>query len=242
MCGMWRSRSQKLTAALGVVILVLTVPSFLLAEAAKEKVTVTARNKVSIDLDSDVTVFEGSVKIIYGDVEITAERAEVKERKVAVLSGNVKLIQPDITLTGEVFTAYINEKRVVAEGNVVLTKEETRADASPDSSEETDTVTVMCDKMDLSTKTRGFTAEGNVEVKRGSSFANADHATYAESEKVVVLTGNVAAEGKNGENIKCGKLIFRTDRDYMEAETEVVFEFDIDEDDIDEDDKGQERE
>jgi lipopolysaccharide export system protein LptA len=218
--------------ALVLVLLALIVPLVFVAGAAKEKVTVTATNKVTVDLDADVTVFEGNVRITYGDVELMAERAEVKERRIATLTGNVKLIQPDVVLIGEVFTAYINEKRVIAEGGVVLTKEETRAGEGPGSlsERETDTVTVMCDKMELSTKTRGFKAEGNVQVARGSSFAEADQATYVESEKVVVLSGNVAAEGKNGENIKCGKLIFRTDRDYMEAETEVVFEFDIDED------------
>ncbi|NLA07768.1 MAG: hypothetical protein GX872_09075 [Firmicutes bacterium] len=224
--------------ALGLALFALLAPSVLGAEAAKEKVQVTAKDKVTVDLDTDVTVFEGSVRIAYGDVEIMAERAEVKERKTAHLSGNVKLIQPDVVLTGEVFTAYINEKRVVAEGGVVLTKEEVRANEGQDSSLEKDTVVITCDKMDLSTKTRGFTAEGNVQVRRGSSFAKADEATYRESEKVVLLMGNVSAEGKNGESIKCGKLIFRTDKDYMEAEEEVVFEFEIDEDTNDQTETG----
>lgn len=229
---MSRLGSKTIKATLIPVILALIMPLAFAAGAAKEKVTVTATNKVTVDLDADVTVFEGNVRISYGDVELYAERAEVKERKIATLTGDVKLTQPDVILTGEVFTAYINEKRVVAEGGVVLTKEEIRADEESDSpsKEKKDTVTVMCDKMELSTKTRGFKAEGNVRVARGSSVAKADQATYVESEKVVVLSGNVAAEGKNGENIRCGKLIFRTDRDYMEAETEVVFKFEIDED------------
>ena len=230
--------SRKVKAALGLALLALLALLVLVAEAATEKVRVTATKKVTVDLDADVTVFEGNVRIAYGDVEIMAERAEVKERKIAHLSGNVKLIQPDIVLTGEVFTAYINEKRVVAEGGVVLTKEEVRANEGQDSSLEKDTVVITCDKMDLSTKTRGFTAEGNVQVRRGSSFAKADEATYRESEKVVLLMGNVSAEGKNGESIKCGKLIFRTDKDYMEAEEEVVFEFEIDEDTNDQTETG----
>jgi len=239
MQAVWRWRSQKVKAALGLLFLVVILPSVAVAEAPKEKVRVTAADKVTIDLNADITVFEGSVRITYGDVELIADRAEVKERKTAVLSGNVRLVQTDLVLTGEVFTAYINEKRVVAEGDVVLTKEEARADDGEGSSSEreTDTITVTCAVMELSTKTRGFTAEGNVEVKRGSSFAKADHATYAESEKVVVLTGDVAAESKNGEKIRCGRLIFRTDRDYMEAETEVVFEFEVDEDTGDEEEE-----
>ncbi len=239
MQAVWRWRSQKVKAALGLLFLVVILPSVAVAEAPKEKVRVTAADKVTIDLNADITVFEGSVRITYGDVELIADRAEVKERKTAVLSGNVRLVQTDLVLTGEVFTAYINEKRVVAEGDVILTKEEARADEGEGSSSEreTDTITVTCDVMELSTKTRGFTAEGNVEVKRGSSFAKADHATYAESEKVVVLTGDVAAESKNGEKIRCGRLIFRTDRDYMEAETEVVFEFEVDEDTGDEEEE-----
>ena len=239
MQAVWRWRSQKVKAVLGLLFLVVILPSVAVAEAPKEKVRVTAADKVTIDLNADITVFEGSVRITYGDVELIADRAEVKERKTAVLSGNVRLVQTDLVLTGEVFTAYINEKRVVAEGDVVLTKEEARADDGEGSSSEreTDTITVTCAVMELSTKTRGFTAEGNVEVKRGSSFAKADHATYAESEKVVVLTGDVAAESKNGEKIRCGRLIFRTDRDYMEAETEVVFEFEIDEDTGDEEEE-----
>ena len=208
------------------LILLLT----LTAAAAREKVTITATDKVTVDLDADVTVFEGNVKISYGDVELYAEKAEVKEREVAILTGNVKLTQPDIVLTAEAFTAYINERTVVAEGDVILTKEELTAEdelGSPSEGEK-ETVTIMCNKMELSTKTRGFKAEGALRVIRGESWARADPAAYEESEKVVVLSGNVEAEGKNVETIKCGKLLFRTDRDYMEAEEEVVFEFEID--------------
>lgn len=205
--------------AFGLVFLSLAALSVSAADTTKEKVTVTAQNKVSVDLNADVTVFEGGVKIAYGDVEIMAERAEVRERKIATLTGGAKLVQSDMVLRGEVFTAYISEKTVIAEGGIVLTKEE-----------ETDTITVECDKMELSTKTRGFKAEGNVRVRKGSSWAKANQATYVENDKVIVLQGDVVAEGKNGESIKCEKLIFRTDRDYMEAETEVVFEFEIDED------------
>lgn len=208
------------------LILLLT----LTAAAAREKVTITATDKVTVDLDADVTVFEGNVKISYGDVELYAEKAEVKEREVAILTGKVKLTQPDIVLTAEAFTAYINERTVVAEGDVILTKEELTAEdelGSPSEGEK-ETVTIMCHKMELSTKARGFKAEGDVRVIRGESWARADQAAYEESEKVVVLSGNVEAQGKNGETIKCGKLLFRTDRDYMEAEEEVVFEFEID--------------
>ena len=144
---MSRLGSKTIEATLIPVILALIVPLAFAAGATKEKVTVTATNKVTVDLDADVTVFEGNVRISYGDVELYAERAEVKERKIATLTGDVKLTQPDVLLTGEVFTAYINEKRVVAEGGVVLTKEEIRADEESDSpsKEKKDTVTVMCD-------------------------------------------------------------------------------------------------
>ena len=218
MRAMLRIMSRK-GLAFGLVFLSLAALSVSAADATKEKVTVTAKDKVSVDLNADVTVFEGGVKIAYGDVEIMAERAEVRERKIATLTGGAKLVQSDMVLRGEVFTAYISEKTVIAEGGIVLTKEE-----------ETDTITVECDKMELSTKTRGFKAEGNVRVRKGSSWVKANRATYVENDKVIVLQGDVVAEGKNGESIKCEKLIFRTDRDYMEAETEVVFEFEIDED------------
>lgn len=209
------------------------------AEAAKEKVVITADKKVTVDFDADITVFEGEVRISYSDVVITADRAEVKARKVATITGRVKLVQPDITLTGDVLTAYISEKRVVVEGNVVLTKDEERSEgsksaggsagsgaASPGGKER---VVVACDRMELKTSTRGFSATGNVTMKRGETHARADRATYTEKDKLAVLEGNVFAEGKNRETVKCQKLLFRTDREYIEALDKVTLEFEVEE-------------
>lgn len=210
------------------------------AEAAREKVVITADRKVTIDFDADVTVFEGNVRISYSDVVITADRAEVKGRKVATITGDVRLTQPDVTLTGQVLTAYISEKRVVVEGAVSLTKDEEKAaagDAGGQVSQgsqgtqvgTTEQVIVTCDRMELSTRTRGFTASSNVEMKRGDTYARAERATYTEKDKLAVLEGNVFARGKNEETVKCGKLLFRTDRDYIEALDRVTLEFEVEE-------------
>lgn len=213
------------------------------AWAAKEKVVVTADKKVTIDFDADVTVFEGNVRISYSDVVITADRAEVKGRKVATITGIVKLVQPDITLTGDVLTAYISEKRVVVEGSVTLTKDEEKSGGAGAAGAGTvseglggtgspagkERLVVTCDRMELKTSTRGFTASGNVEMRRGNTFARADRATYTEKDRLAILEGNVFAKGKNGETVRCGKLLFRTDRDYIEALDKVTLEFEVEE-------------
>ncbi|MGE5588693.1 MAG: LptA/OstA family protein [Clostridia bacterium] len=214
--------------------------------AAGEKVVVTADKRVAIDFDADVTVFEGSVRIAYSDVVITADRAEVRERKTATITGNVKLVQPDIVLTGDVLTAYISEKRVVVEGGVTLTKDEKKsgnagkdgagaasggasgAGGAGDSSGK-ERVVVTCDRMELKTSTRGFVASGHVEMKRGNTLARAERATYTEKDRLAILEGNVFAEGKNKETVKCGKLLFRTDRDHVEALDNVTLEFEVEE-------------
>ncbi|MGE5584673.1 MAG: LptA/OstA family protein [Bacillota bacterium] len=200
------------------------------AEAATEKVVVTADKRVTIDFDADVTVFEGNVRISYSDVIITADRAEVKGRKTAAITGSVKLTQPDITLTGDVLTAYISERRVVVEGGVTLTKDEERAgDATATGTGAKERVVVTCDRMELRTNTRGFVAAGNVEMRRGDTFACAERATYTEKDRLAILEGNVIARGKNQETVKCGKLLFRTDRDHMEALDKVTLEFEVEE-------------
>ena len=219
------------------------------AWAAKEKVVVTADKRVTIDFDADVTVFEGNVRISYSDVVITADRAEVKGRKVATITGNVKLVQPDITLTGEVLTAYISEKRVLVEGGVTLTKDEEKSGGAgavgagavsggaggvggaggAGGSAGKERVVVTCDRMELKTSTRGFVASGNVEMRRGNTFARAERATYTEKDRLAILEGNVFARGKNGETVKCGKLLFRTDRDHIEALDKVTLEFEVEE-------------
>ena len=211
-----------ITLLLLILIKVLTFAS----SETKEKVIITALTKATIDLDDDITIFEGNVKVSYADVELSAQRAEIEEREIAILTGNPELTQPDITLTGKVFTVYIGEKKVIVDGDVNLIKEEVKRNEN--SNEEINIVTITCDKMELYTKTKGFKAEGNVWVSKNSSYAKADFATYEENEKAIVLSGNVFAEGKNSETMKCGTLIFRTDKDYMEATEEVVFEFEID--------------
>ncbi len=211
-------------ARMAVAIVLASVALLSLgAEAAKEKVVITADERVTVDFDADVTVFEGGVKISYSDVSITADRAEVKERKVATITGRVVLVQPDMTLTGGLLTAYINEKRVVVEGNVTLAKDE------GESAGEKERVVVTCDRMELRTSTRGFSAFGNVSVTRGETRARADRATYTEKDKLAVLEGNVQAEGKNRETVRCQKLLFRTDREYLEALDEVTLEFEVEE-------------
>ncbi|MGE5593728.1 MAG: LptA/OstA family protein [Betaproteobacteria bacterium] len=189
--------------------------------AAKEKVVVTADKRVTIDFDANVTVFEGNVKISYSDVVITADRAEVKGRKTATITGNVRLVQQDITLEGKVLTAYISEKRVVVEDGVTLTKKEATAGNGE--------VVVTCGRMELDTNTRGFVASGNVEMKRGDTLARGERATYTERDKVAILEGNVFAKGKNGETVNCARLLFRTDRDYIEALDKVTLEFEVEE-------------
>jgi len=190
--------------------------------AAKEKVVVTADKRVTIDFDADVTVFEGNVKIAYSDVVVSADRAEIKGRNTATITGNVKLVQQDITLEGKVLTAYISEKRVVVEDGVTLTKKE----AAPGGKED---VVVTCGRMELDTNTRGFVASGNVEMKRGDTLARGERATYTEKDKLAILEGNVFAKGKNGETVNCARLLFRTDRDYIEALDKVTLEFEVEE-------------
>ncbi|MEW6106536.1 MAG: LptA/OstA family protein [Bacillota bacterium] len=234
---------MKIALAITLTAIALLAPG---AWAAKEKVVVTADKRVTIDFDADVTVFEGNVRIAYSDVVITADRAEVKGRKVATITGNVKLVQPDITLTGEVLTAYISEKRVVVEGGVTLTKDEEKSgDAGgagagavsggaggargAGGSAGKERVVVTCDRMELKTSTRGFVASGNVEMRRGNTFARAERATYTEKDRLAILEGNVFAKGKNEETVKCGKLLFRTDRDHIEALDKVTLEFEVEE-------------
>ncbi|MCR4401205.1 MAG: hypothetical protein NUW12_00245 [Firmicutes bacterium] len=236
--------------ALLAVLVALAAP-WTVAMAAGEKVVVTADKKVTIDFDSDITVLEGNVKITYSDVVITAERAEVKDRKIATITGNVRLVQPDIVLTGDVLTAHISEKRVVVEGGVTLTKDEEKSGSTGASSAGTakasgsgnsgggtavtsgssskERVVVTCDRMELQTNTRGFVASGHVEMKRGDTLARADRATYTEKDKLAILEGNVFAKGKNDETVKCGRLLFRTDRDHVEALDNVTLEFEVEE-------------
>lgn len=218
---------RRALAARALAGLVLAAVAFLCcgAEAAKERVAITTDGKVTVDFDTDVTVFEGGVKITYSDVTITAERAEVKARKVATITGRPTLTQPDVTLKGDVFVAYISEKRVVVEGNVVLVKDEEKAGAPG----EKERIEVSCDRIEVTTSTRGFTASGNVRVKRGGTEARADRASYTENDKLAVLEGNVSAQGKNGEKVQCERLLFRTDREYLQAADRVVLEFEVEE-------------
>lgn len=229
------------------------------AGKAREKVQIRADRRGDYDLEKGVLVLEGNVVITQGETVIKADRVEIDmNKKIARVTTGVNLTQTDLVLTGKTFTAYLNDKRVIVEGGVVLQKDEEQASIkqAADTAEgvgkagttgtggkgeglksgskgeaggkKKDRITLRCDRLEYWTEKKESTATGNVVVTKGETKAWGDKAVYREKDKLFTLTGKVRVERGDGETMACEELTMLTDRDAVTAKNNVEIEFETD--------------
>lgn len=214
----------------GILLFVVAVFALSIPVQAKP-VKVTAYQSVVHKGAKGDTVFEGGLKIEYDDIVITADRATVNmDAGIAKLGGKVALVQGDVTIGCDSMDLNIKKKIAAVTGSVRLQKRETQVEKDEAGKPKVSVITLTCTAMEIFTDTQDFNASGNVSMTRDKQRAQAAHASYKNSEKMLILTGSVFIEGENKESIKCDRAELHTDQTMVAAEgTKMEITFDIEE-------------
>jgi len=211
-------RGLALAMAIIVPCLLLALPA-----AAAKPVKVTADSRLVHQGSKGDTIIEGGLSIEYDNVRITADKATVNmSAGTALLTGGVTLVQGDVRLTSDTMNINMKEDKASMLGNVKLTKVEEQLERDAAGKPATTTITLGCNKLDISTVTQDFAADGKVTLAKGGQTAQCDRAVYTSSAKSVVLSGAVTIKGEDNESIKCDKATIYTDRDRLEAEGKAM--------------------
>lgn len=231
-CGYRKARGAEFRMKPGGILLFLALFVAVWGSCfAAEKVSITAEKRLGYDLGKNALSLEGNVRITQGETLIMGERAEIDtDKKIARITGGVMLTQPDTVLRCASLVVYLNERRVVADGDVVLEKDEKQSSEGGASKEvRKERVTLRCLHLEYWTSRKEARASGNISVVKGKTRAWSSEAVYSEKNKVLTLTGNVRVERDSGEKLTCGELAFYTDRELVEARSSVSVEFEIEE-------------
>lgn len=204
------------------IILSLIILLSFYASAQEEKketeesvVNIQADN-VIYDKSTDKMVFGGNVIITQEDITLTAQEADFDvDKKIGQIKGDIKLVQSDITITGETLEAFLNDKRYIFQGKVILVQER------KDEEDKEDNITWNCNNLEIFTDTQDLTATGEVKILKKDYIITAEKAVYNDKEQKITLTGRVRIEEEAGRWITGDKAVFYIDSERLEVEGNV---------------------
>lgn len=204
------------------IILSLIILLSFYASAQEEKketeesvVNIQADN-VIYDKSTDKMVFGGNVIITQEDITLTAQEADFDvDKKIGQIKGDIKLVQSDITITGETLEAFLNDKRYIFQGKVILVQER------KDEEDKEDNITWNCNNLEIFTDTQDLTATGEVKILKKDYTITAENAVYNDKEQKITLVGKVRIEEEAGRWITGDKAVFYIDSERLEVEGNV---------------------
>lgn len=204
------------------IILSLIILLSFYASAQEEKketeesvVNIQADN-VIYDKSTDKMVFGGNVIITQEDITLTAQEADFDvDKKIGQIKGDIKLVQSDITITGETLEAFLNDKRYIFQGKVILVQER------KDEEDKEDNITWNCNNLEIFTDTQDLTATGEVKILKKDYIITAEKAVYNDKEQKITLTGRVRIEEEAGRWITGDRAVFFIDSERLEVEGNV---------------------
>lgn len=204
------------------IILSLIILLSFYASAQEEKketeesvVNIQADN-VIYDKSTDKMVFGGNVIITQEDITLTAQEADFDvDKKIGQIKGDIKLVQSDITITGETLEAFLNDKRYIFQGKVILIQER------KDEEDKEDNITWNCNNLEIFTDTQDLTATGEVKILKKDYTITAENAVYNDKEQKITLTGRVRIEEEAGRWITGDRAVFFIDSERLEVEGNV---------------------
>lgn len=204
------------------IILSLIILLSFYASAQEEKketeesvVNIQADN-VIYDKSTDKMIFEGNVIITQEDITLTAQEADFDvDKKIGQIKGDIKLVQSDITITGETLEAFLNDKRYIFQGKVILVQER------KDEEDKEDNITWNCNNLEIFTDTQDLTATGEVKILKKDYIITAEKAVYNDKEQKITLVGKVRIEEEAGRWITGDRAVFFIDSERLEVEGNV---------------------
>lgn len=185
-------------------------------EEKKESVVNIQADNVIYDKSTDKMVFGGNVIITQEDITLTAQEADFDvDKKIGQIKGDIKLVQSDITITGETLEAFLNDKRYIFQGKVILVQER------KDEEDKEDNITWNCNNLEIFTDTQDLTATGEVKILKKDYTITAEEAIYNDKEQKITLVGKVRIEEESGRWITGDKAVFYIDSERLEVEGNV---------------------
>lgn len=203
--------------------------------------TATKRREIELELQagsarwdeaSGRRVLEKNVRLRHRDTEFTADRIELvmegNRARLAVATGNPRAVDPRNTVTGERFTIYLEERRVVVEGGFrVVTRpkegarDEAKKEAAP-AKEQVAGVTqpgattgqkslrdkvqgetvITGQKLEYDYRRKNVAAEGNLKIVNRGRTITAQSMTYSDRTEDLVLNGEtIRWEDEKGQHV-----------------------------------------
>ena len=185
-------------------------------EEKKESVVNIQADNVIYDKSTDKMIFGGNVIITQEDITLTAQEADFDvDKKIGQIKGDIKLVQSDITITGETLEAFLNDKRYIFQGKVILVQER------KDEEDKEDNITWNCNSLEIFTDTQDLTATGEVKILKKDYTITAENAVYNDKEQKITLVGKVRIEEESGRWITGDKAVFYIDSERLEVEGNV---------------------
>jgi lipopolysaccharide assembly outer membrane protein LptD (OstA) len=185
-------------------------------EEKKESVVNIQADNVIYDKSTDKMIFGGNVIITQEDITLTAQEADFDvDKKIGQIKGDIRLVQSDITITGETLEAFLNDKKYIFQGKVILVQER------KDEEDKKDNITWNCNNLEIFTDTQDLTATGEVKILKKDYTITAEKAIYNDKEQKITLTGKVRIEEESGRWITGDKAVFYIDSERLEVEGNV---------------------
>jgi lipopolysaccharide assembly outer membrane protein LptD (OstA) len=185
-------------------------------EEKKESMVNIQADNVIYDKSTNKMLFGGNVIITQEDITLTAQEADFDvDKKIGQIKGDIKLVQSDITITGETLEAFLNDKRYIFQGKVILVQER------KDEEDKKDNITWNCSSLEIFTDTQDLTATGEVKILKKDYTITAENAVYNDKEQKITLVGKVRIEEESGRWITGDKAVFYIDSERLEVEGNV---------------------
>lgn len=168
------------------------------------------------------------------DTELTCQELTFKDvsgNTEAFCQGNIKIRQEDkqgiaekgyfyakndlLILTGKVNLIFEKSAWLLDENTVNKLKQKDLKTALYEK------LIILADQVEISTKTKDFTAHKNITVTMKEKEAVSDQAIYKQKEKKIYMTGNVRLKKSDGSWVKAEQVIVDMDQEIFSAEGKV---------------------
>jgi lipopolysaccharide export system protein LptA len=197
-------------------------------------------------------LLEKNVHLRHRETDFYAERIELtleeREPRVAVATGNARAVDSRNTVTGEKFTIYFKERRVVVENNVkVVTRPKEKPAGAAESTKPAEEkslrdrikgeTTVTAQRLEYDYRRKNLDASGNLKCVNKGRTLTADRLTFIDKTEELVLTGTIRWVDEKGTEIQTTgplKMTLTEGAETIEINSPLTGKFLIKEDETDE--------
>lgn len=225
-----------LSAGLAVFMLALAGFAGPMPAMAAEKAIITGDRSWG-DTNKRLVYFDGNVTIVQGSLRIVCQQAQIDaDAKIGKLTGAVVLTDKGLTIKSDALDMDLQKKTGVFKGRVTLIRDEEKTQSAGKETVAKERVELSCDQLDGNTSKRSFVATGSVSLNHPDFTATCEKADFEEKTELLVMTGKVhlVRKAKNGEELNAGRVEVRMKDKAFTATESVDLSFEVEEQKSDE--------